>query len=222
MARDGLPPHDEQAPIASRAALDTAWSRMWPAPLEGNGVMSQTTGSGPTRMRLAFYGRTNHLGEKAGTDVSRQYRACRATAAEFGAMTQSFHDAPHALDSHFCHNVRHVESRLGTPRGDCQKLATRIADPDREFDAIVCAALDRLPRQPRLRHPLLRAASTAYAPFVFASDDLSLTGQLASNALIFSRLGLLCPQWPEPSMTREPDHASADASVRTWPGGADG
>jgi hypothetical protein len=57
-------------------------------------------------MRLAFYGRTNHTGEKAGTDVSRQYRSCSAIAAEFGAMTQWFCDAPHALDGHFGLNVR--------------------------------------------------------------------------------------------------------------------
>jgi DNA invertase Pin-like site-specific DNA recombinase len=153
--------------------------------------MSRTTGSGQSRMRLAFYGRTNHTGEKAGTDMSRQYHACSAIATEFGAMTQWFYDAPHPL------NVRDIESRLGTPRGGCRELTIRVADADREFDAIVCAALDRLPRQPRLRHPLLRAASTANAPFVFADDDLSLTWQLASNALVFSRLGLSCPEWPE-------------------------
>jgi len=163
---------------------------------EGNGVMSRTTGSGPTRVRLAFYGRTNHTGEKAGTDVSRQYRACSAIAAEHSAMTQWFYDAPHALDGRFRLNIRDVESRLSTPRGDCRELAIRIADPEREFAAIVCAALDRLPRQPCLRHPLLRAASTANAPFVFADDDLSLTRQLASNALVFSQLGLSCPEWP--------------------------
>jgi len=129
-------------------------------------------------VRLAFYGRTNHTGEKAGTDVSRQYRACSAIAAEHGAMTQWYYDAPHALDGRSCLNVRDVESRLGTPRGDCRELAIRIADPDREFDAIVCAAFDRLPRQPRLRHPLLHAASTANAPFAFF------------------RLGLSCPEWP--------------------------
>jgi hypothetical protein len=155
--------------------------------------MSRTTGSGPTRMRLAFYGRTNHTGEKAGTDVSRQYNACSAIATELGAMTQWFYDAPHALDGRLRLNVRDVESRLGTPRGDGRELAIRVADPDREFDAIVCAALDRLPRQPRLRHPLLRAASTANVPFVFADDDLSLARQLASNALVFSRLGLSRP-----------------------------
>lgn len=165
---------------------------------EGNGVMSRTTGSGPTRMRLAFYGRTNHTGEKAGSDVSCQYLACSAIAAEFGAMTQWFYDAPHALDGRFRLTVRDVESRLGTPRGDCRELALRIADPAREFDAIVCAALDRLPRQPRLRHPLLRAASTANTPFVFANDDPSLARQLASNPLVFSRLGLSCPEWPAP------------------------
>jgi hypothetical protein len=164
---------------------------------EGNGVMSRTTGSGPTRMRLAFYGRTNHTGEKAGTDVSRQYRACSAIAAEFGAMTQWFYDAPHALDGRFRLDIRDVESRLGTPRGDCRELTIRVADLDREFDAIVCAALDRLPRQPRLRHPLLRAASTANAPFVFADDGLSLARQLASYTLVFSWLGLSCPEWPE-------------------------
>jgi hypothetical protein len=70
---------------------------------------------GPAR-RLAFYGRTNYTGEKAGTDVSRQYRACSAIAAEFGAMTQWFYDAPHALDRRSCLNVRDVESRLGTTR----------------------------------------------------------------------------------------------------------
>lgn len=164
--------------------------------VEGNEVMSRTTGSGPTRMRLAFYGRTNHTGVKAGTDVSRQYRACSAIAAGFGAMTQWFYDAPDALDGRFRLNIRDIESRLGTSRGDCRELALRIADPAREFDAIVCAALDRLPRQPRQRHPLLRAASTANAPFVFADDDLSLTRQLTSNALVFSWLGLSCPEWP--------------------------
>ncbi|MFD4194235.1 recombinase family protein [Amycolatopsis thermoflava] len=158
--------------------------------------MSRTTGSGSTHVRLAFYGRTNHTGEKAGRDMSRQYLACSAIAAELGAMTQWFYDAPHALDSHFRLDVRDVESRLGAPRGDCRTLAVSVADPEREFDAIVCAALDRLPRQPRLRHPLLRAASTANMPLVFADDDLSLARQLTSNALVFFRLGLRSPEWP--------------------------
>ncbi len=163
---------------------------------EGNGVMSRIAGSGPTRVRLAFYGRTNHTGEKAGTDMCRQYLACSAIAAEVGAMTQWFYDAPHALDGRVLLGARDVESRLGAPRGDCRALAVSVADPEREFDAVVCAALDRLPRQPRLRHPLLRAASTANMPLVFADDDLSLARQLASNALVFFRLGLRSPEWP--------------------------
>lgn len=159
--------------------------------------MSRTTGSGPTRLRLAFYGRTNHTDERAGTDVSRQYVTCSAIATELGAMTQWFYDAPHALDGRFRINVRDVESRLGTPRGDCRELAIKIACPEREFDAIVCAALDRLPRQPHLRHLLLRTASTVNVPFVFADYDLSLARQLASNALVLSRFGLSCPEWPD-------------------------
>ncbi|MCP2249437.1 hypothetical protein [Lentzea aerocolonigenes] len=158
--------------------------------------MSRTVSSGPTRVRLAFYGRTNHTGEKAGADMSRQYLACGAIEAKLGAMTQWFYDAPHALDGSFCLSVRDVESRLGAARGDCRALAVSVADPEREFDAVVCAALDRLPRQPRMRDPLLRAASMSNVPFVFADDDLSLARQLASNALVFYRLGLSCPEWP--------------------------
>lgn len=163
---------------------------------EGNGVMSRTTGSGPSHMRLAFYTRTNRAGEKAGTDVSCQYRACSAIAAECSGITEWFYDASHALDSRFRLDTRDVESRFGAPRGDCRELAIRGADPDRESDAIVCAALDRLPRQPRLRHPLLRAAGAVNMPLVFADDGLSLARQLTSNVLVFSRLGLSCPKWP--------------------------
>lgn len=136
---------------------------------EGNRVMSRIIGSGPVRMRLAFYGRTNQTGEKAGTDVPRQFRACSAIAAERG-----LYDAPHSF------NVRDVEFRLGAPH----------------IDAIICAVLDRLPRPPRLRHPLPHAASTADAPLVPADDDLSQTQPLASSAVVFFRLGLSCPDWP--------------------------
>lgn len=160
--------------------------------------MSRTAAIGPTRMRLAFYGRTNHTGEEAGLDVARQYRACCAAAEELGAMTQWFYDAPHVVDGSVRLHVRDVESGLGAPRGDCRGLAVRLADPDRGFDMVICAALDRLPRQPRLRQLLLRAASTANVLFAFADDDLSFNRQLAGRAGIFSRLGLSCAEseWP--------------------------
>src|SRR6476469_8911170 len=120
---------DLRVPRSARYGLESPGA----CTAEGNGVMSRTTGSGPTRVRLAFYGRTNHTGEKAGTDVSRQYRACSAIAAEHGAMTQWYYDAPHALDGRSCLNVRDVESRLGTPRGACRELAIRIREPHREL-----------------------------------------------------------------------------------------
>lgn len=156
--------------------------------------MNRTTGSLPTRVRVAFYGRTNLVGEQAATEVCRQFRACTAVAGKLGAITQWFYDAPHASGVVSAHMLE-SDNQLGPPTGGCGELTTAIYRSDREFHVVICAVADRLPRQPRLRHPLLRAVREADMPLVFA-DELSVTRQSVSNSVAVRRFGIACLDWP--------------------------
>lgn len=196
MACDGPCFGQEQAFIASVQRS----TRPGPHTFEGNRVMSRTSGSRPARMRLAFYGRTNSIGVSAWTEVPHQYRACSAIAAEIGATTQWFHDAPRNLDSRF----RDVDSRLGAPRSDCRELPMRIADPHRA-DVLI---------RTRRRTRMARAQD---------GDPFTRPSGTAGSAKKVPRLQPTSPS-ESPQPTGKNQHGDADATdgavVIPFPSGA--
>lgn len=161
--------------------------------------MNLTKRSTPRPTRLAFYGRIGLGGDPDEADICRQYHAVIPIVAQLGSLTHWFFDAPTiAIDGVTCPDMRLLESRLGPAHGGWRKLTATLASPGREFDAIVCARRDRLPRWPYAFHELLHAASRSAVPFVFADDALSLTRQIITNHQVFWRLGLMRPDWLMP------------------------
>lgn len=120
-------------------------------------------------LRCACYARTNKPSIEAVIDLARQYRSCIAVVDELGVMTRLFFDAP-GVSRVVAVRVLRSMAILVRDEGSRDDLTTALAGPDRDFQAIICADMDRLPRRSRQRAPLLAAADAAGVRWIVADQ----------------------------------------------------